>query len=358
MDKKEINIVIVEDDSNQMDAYISALSEFNNECSYYIIKHTSLENDDKLPEILYKNRIDAIIIDLDWGSGRQGAEGSALVDHIIEHCRIPVFVVSGNLGLLNTNMDESPIFKKYDRGDVIFDDLYGEIVELYSTGYTNVVGNHGLLDKNLADFFWKHLSSSIFNWKDYDDTIKFQRMLRFATTRINELLTFDSDNKHDEYDAHEFYIKPSPHVKPFTGDIIKYEDNTYIVLTASCDMEQKKFDFAVLASVDFKMFEEIYTGLRKTPPSNTKQKELAALVNNSKNRYHLLPPCDSFNGAVIDFQRITNIDKSNLYENAIIVSSINPVFSKDIQARFSQYYGRQGQPQLSLDSINNWITKS
>lgn len=46
------------------------------------------------------------------------------------------------------------------------------------------------------------------------------------------------------------------------------------------------------------------------------------------------------------------------YDKSTVIASINSVFHKDIQARFSHYYGRQGQPQLNKDEIINWMKEN
>ena len=89
--------------------------------------------------------------------------------------------------------------------------------------------------------------------------------------------------------------------------------------------------------------------------SNTGIKDFTKYVNNAKARYHLLPPCQLFSGGLIDFQLINSISQEDFHEGASVIASINPVFHKDIQARFSHYYGRQGQPQLNKDNIIDWI---
>ena len=205
--------------------------------------------------------------------------------------------------------------------------------------------------------------NSINNWKELDKELRNQRMLRFATTRLNELLTFKPDEKLDGYDAFEFYFTPPVKSKPFTGDIIDYDGEKYIVLTAACDMAQAKTDYVVLCKIDFDIFDTLKTQIKtqiKTQESinGSTKSDLTNYINNNKPRYHLLPPCDLFSGALIDFQQIKSISKGDFFEKACIVSSINPVFIKDIQARFSQYYGRQGQPQLEYESILKWIKTS
>lgn len=359
MGKEAINIIIVEDDKGQQQAYMDSLEEFNIECSMYEINSIIMNDDADIPKILYEKRIDALIIDLDWGNGNRENEGNKLVEHIYSKCRLPIFVVSGNLHLLDRDYDVSPIFKKYSRDDVDFDKLYQEIIELYSTGYTEVMGNLGKLDEMLRKVFWNYMINSINIWRELDKDVKIQRMLRFATTRVNELLTINPDEEHDDYDAYEFYIKPPIKNKPFTGDIIDYENTKYIVLTAACDMEQSNSDFVVLCKIDFQIFESLKAKIiSQDPVSGQTKSELMKYINNNKPRYHLLPPCDIFSGALVDFQQIKSISKDDFYEKACIYSSINPVFIKDIQARFSQYYGRQGQPQLEYESILNWIKKT
>lgn len=183
-----------------------------------------MPDDNELPQILYDRHIDAIIIDLDWGTGSQENEGNRLVKKIYKDCRVPIFIVSGNLQLLDEDYTESPIFKKYQRDEIDVQKLLSEIVDLYGTGYTNTLGNKSEIDNMLRKVFWEHMSSNITSWKEQEQNLKTQRMLRFAMTRINEMLTVTTDNEHDNYDALEFYIKPPIKDKPFTGDIITYDE--------------------------------------------------------------------------------------------------------------------------------------
>lgn len=353
MGKEKIRIIIVEDDEFQKNMYQDCIDEFNSSNETFEIEAFKLSDDKDVPNILYDKHIDAIVVDLDWGTGSQENEGNKLVRKLYKDCRVPIFIVSGNLNLLNDDYDESPILKKYQRDTIIFDDLLKEISDLYKTGYTKVLGSQSMIDQMLSKVFWNHMSSVLSNWKSQEDNTQMQRMLRFAVTRINEMLMVTTDDNHDEYDALEFYIRPSIKDKPFTGDIIFYDDKKYVVITAACDMEQDNSDFVVLCEINFTIVEDLMHRIKAT--SNTAEKKISEYVNNSKSRYHLLPPCDLFIGGLIDFQKIRSVDVENFKENATVIASINPVFHKDIQARFSHYYGRQGQPQLSKNNIIEWI---
>ncbi len=79
MDKDTIQIIIVEDDKTLQEMYQDTIDEFNRENSEYKIITFPLVNDNDIPQILYNNHIDAIIIDLDWGTGSQQNEGNRLV---------------------------------------------------------------------------------------------------------------------------------------------------------------------------------------------------------------------------------------------------------------------------------------
>lgn len=353
MGKETIQIIIVEDDEKQQGVYQDTIEEFNSENSEYEIKTFPLKNDNDIPQILYDSHIDAIIIDLDWGTGSQQNEGNRLVKKIYEDCRVPIFIVSGNLHLLEEDYDESPIFKKYQRDKVLVDELLTEITNLYKTGYTKALGNLSKIDEMLTEVFQRHMFGVITEWGSLEKNIKEQRMLRFAVTRINEMLTVNTEDVHDDYDALEFYISPAIKEKPFTGDIVSYDEKKFVVITAACDMEQGKSDYVVLCQINCNTIENLKAKIKDN--SNTGIKDFTKYVNNAKARYHLLPPCQLFSGGLIDFQLINSISQEDFHEGASVIASINPVFHKDIQARFSHYYGRQGQPQLNKDNIIDWI---
>ena len=353
MSKEQIKIIIIEDNESQKEMYQDCIDEFNLSNENLEIEAFKFADDKNVPDILYNNRIDAILIDLDWGRGTQGKDGSMLVRKIHKDCRVPIFIVSGNLNLLEDQYEDSPILRKYQRDEIDFNNILEEISDLYKTGYTRALGSQSMIDQMLSKVFWNHMSSVISNWNNQSDDIQMQRMLRFAVTRVNEMLTVKTGDMHDEYDTLEFYIKPSIKDRPFTGDIINYEEENYVVITAACDMEQENSDFVVLCGIDFQQINDLKDKIKNN--SNSAEKTLSSFVNNGKSRYHLLPPCDLFLGGLIDFQRIQSVNINDFKEKAAVIASINPVFHKDIQARFSHYYGRQGQPQLSKNNIIEWI---
>lgn len=123
-------------------------------------------------------------------------------------------------------------------------------------------------------------------------------------------------------------------------------------------MEQDKSDFVVLCQIDINSFNDLKKRIKDESTFKKAEDQLRSYVNNSKPRYHLLPPCKLFFGGFVDFQTLMSVSKEDFQEKSSVIASINPVFHKDIQARFSHYYGRQGQPQLNQENIISWIKQN
>ncbi|TCX53601.1 hypothetical protein [Dehalobacter sp. 14DCB1] len=348
-----IRIIIIEDDEQQKNMYRDAIEEFNYENGVYVFESVMMNDDENLPRLLYEDRCDCLIIDLNWGADDVSNSGNRVIQTIVKNKRVPIVVMSGNLNLLEEDISDSNFFTKHDRTD-LFSDVLNEIVSIYQTGYTKALGYSGKIDELLNEVFWKYLSSNINHWENIVNGTKEKRILRYAITRINEMLTLEGE-KHDDYNAIEFYIKPSLKDKAFSGDIVIIEDKKYIIISASCDMEQDNAEYVVMCKIEFN---EIASLLSKVKEDDVKAKDrLRSFVNNAKSRYHLLPPCRIFPGALIDFQQVNCISREELDEKCSVFASVLPVFAKDIHGRFSQYYGRQGQPQLNLDDIITFVKK-
>jgi len=163
----------------------------------------------------------------------------------------------------------------------------------------------------------------------------------------------------------EVYIMPPIKKDVFTGDILKNKDSQEfaLVLTPACDMELRKrkngekwvtyrnADKIMLAKlIEFNQIAEVSAYIETK--SNTKKKEVERYIKNTKKeRYHFLPPFGSrIPGFLIDFQDISRINPEELttYDR---VASVDEPFLKDIIARFTSYYARQGSPDLDRDII-------
>jgi len=89
----------------------------------------------------------------------------------------------------------------------------------------------------------------------------------------------------------------------------------------------------------------------------TEEKQVSCLKESLRKRKevlhtHWLPGTSFFYGGLINFRKlssVTNKDFRGEYEMPRF--QISPHFIKDVQARFSSYYGRQGQPEIACGKM-------
>lgn len=363
-DKKTIKILIVEDDKDQIQMFIDSVDEYNQEepvqVEYNICK-TLTEGLESLKTPLF----DAAIIDLKL-SGKNELEGMNLVNEVNSKLRIPIFIVSGSLGQI-VHVSETALLKKRDRIKG-FDLVLKEIVQIYNTGITNILGSKGVVENLLNDIFWKHFPNSLDTWLINDGRTLEQReksLLRYTLLHMQEYIDVDIE----EYHPSEFYITAPIKKNIFTGDIVNYENNRYVVLTPSCDMvirsggtiNAKKIFFCKIVKLNDVIAN--YDLLSSaTGKNNNNRIELNKYIENKKQNYHFIPKSNLIDAGLIDFQdKITiNVDEVQKQLNSCSMTRISTVsmpFLKDIISRFSSYYARQGSPDFNTDEIYKTLFK-
>lgn len=87
-----------------------------------------------------------------------------------------------------------------------------------------------------------------------------------------------------------------------------------------------------------------------------KSSELKQAYGNNKSAfYHWLPETEFFKGGFLNFRKLVTLENKEFegkFETPPKVQ-ISPPFVKDIVARFSSYYARQGQPDIDFDKFIN-----
>ncbi|MDP4202045.1 MAG: hypothetical protein Q8861_05075 [Bacteroidota bacterium] len=355
-----MNLLIVENEKESIQFYEDRIEIFNGNNDTQIVPKivrdvTQAEMELKTPAF------DAAIIDLKLTPGTPELDGVKVIDGILHDLRIPVFVVSGSIA--QYDQEETPLFKKKDR-DGNFDDVLNEIVDIYDTGITKILGSKGLIDTYLNSIFWTHLSDSMDIWiKDKTRTseVKQKILSRLILSHIQEYLELNDQSGFDYYHPAEIYITPVIKPKLFTGDIVaeKSSNKQYIVLTPSCDLAQGKAKDILLAEIESPENCLIFSHMniinnKENEPSKIEESEdilKKVLKNAYSNKYHYLPNYKNIKGGLINFQKIQSIRVKGFEANFERISSVNQSFIKDIVARFSYYYSRQGSPDISIDEM-------
>lgn len=356
----KVNILIIEDEDVQIQVYDDVISQYNKKNELQI-GFTVCRSYSEGEQALNTPYFDAAIIDLKL-SKTEELEGKKLVESVYQNNRIPIFIYSGSIAQID-DIKENALLKKKLRTENLTEILI-EIVNIYNTGITKILGSKGLIDSYLNSIFWTHLSDSMDIWINDNNRTSDEKqkiLSRFILSHIQEFLELNDQSGFDYYHPAEIYISPAIKPKLFTGDIVieLSSQKQYIVLTPSCDLAQEKVKDILLAEIEFPencLILEHKNIINKKSNEQSKieesEKILKKILKNSySNKYHYLPCFKNIKGGLINFQKLLSI-RATLFEgNFMRLSSVNQSFTKDIIARFSYYYSRQGSPDFRIEEL-------
>lgn len=133
---------------------------------------------------------------------------------------------------------------------------------------------------------------------------------------------------------------------------------SFMVMNPACDLVIRmatgtcKTDRILLGEID-SLTEVTTSALSGIENTSKKKKKLGEVFkNNYTDYYHWLPPTDFFAGGFLNFRKISTCSPQSFsaeFDPPRI--QISPFFVKDIVARFSTYFARQGQPDIDYDGI-------
>lgn len=355
---KELKLLIVEDTEDLILSYERDIKSYNLASDVKISALIVKEKDQAIS--ILKDKVqyfDAAIVDLKLdknGLPDEDYSGNEVLREIKGNLRFPVFIITGTPNQLAEDIrKENSFFKLKPRGEE--DNYLEQLVQIYDTGITQILGKKGEVEKYLNDIFWNHLSTSIDVWindKSRTSKEKEKALLRYTLLHMQEYI----DEDIEKYHPNEFYITPPVKAELFTGDIVEYRNQRCLVLTPACDFSQKNADNVLF--INIKDWDSLDSEFSKRPLSNSKQTKLKELITNKKPRYHFIPKVDPIDAGFIDFQQKTAIDFNIVKERitkGIVkrVATISNPFLKDIISRYSNYLSRQGSPDFNTDEILN-----
>jgi|SRR5690606_31752588 len=369
---KELNLLIVEDDSNIIATYTRNIDSYNKTSSDVKIEVTILSDKTNAIDILKKsdNIFDGAIIDLDLKqSGGSDSSGNEVIKEVKDNLRFPVFVISGTSHNIDPSLREETSFFKIRNRDDDFD-FIEEFIAIYNTGITQILNRKGTIESYINNIFWNHLSNSLSLWTEDDKRSpeeKQRSLLRYTLLHVQEYLELTTESDFENYHPAEIYITPPIKNKVFTGDLVNEKEThkRFVVLTPSCDLAQSKAKDILLAEIESAngglLFEKI--GILKKGKAAPETLELTEndlkllIGNNFSNKYHFLPKYNSIHAGIINFQKLKSCRQKDFEDKFDRISSISSSFTKDIVARFSYYYSRQGSPDFNIDEIYNSLIK-
>lgn len=369
MDAENIlKLLVVEDDAGELGIWESSRKRYEKENKRKVEIVTSRSLAEAREQL--DNSFDGAIVDLKLGNGGDVYDGNNVVKEIQGSYRIPVAILSGNPS--QADVDESTLVGFYIRGEIEFVDVISDFFNMFDTGLTKIFGGRGVIETVMDSIFWESILPVFNKWRSYaaagsDTEVS---LLRYTMSHLLDMIDVDADNYYPE----EMYIVSTNLGEIKTGNIIKHKETGefFVVLSPACDLAIRKnggfkTDRILVVQIEKQSDNEkmiLEKGIIKSEKSTTKQKkhserEIQNLIrNNSTNYYHYLPATDIFEGGVINFRKINSYtlnEFSDLFSTPVtrIVSS----FLKDIIARFSSFYARQGQPDFDSEHLMSTILK-
>ena len=355
-----MKLLIVEDDKPTLQSYVDNIESFNKKSDVQI-EYVTKETIEEARDSLLSPDFDGAIVDLKLSSSTTELEGLEIVEEIENNQRFPIYIVSGSIAQIEK--EENAFLKKRNR-DSDFKKILSEIVEIYKTGITNILGRKGEIDKYLNNIFWNHLSNSMDLWiKDTTRSPedKEKSLLRYTISHMQEYI----DEGIEKYHPSEFYITAPIKSNIFTGDIVIYEDNRYLVLTPSCDIVLREDGNRNANRILFckilhlKDVVKNYSSLNSdTGVNNDNRKRLNSYIENNKQNDHFIPKSNSLDAGLVDFQDKLTISSNDVEKHLASnemerIATISMPFLKDIISRYSNYFSRQGSPDFNVNEIYN-----
>lgn len=361
---KELKLLIVEDDTNIIEIYTRDINSYNKTNQNLNISETIISEKEQALNIIKNsdNIFDGAIIDLDLKqSGGRDSSGNEIIKEVKNKLRFPVFVISGTSHNLDVSLKEETSFFKVRDRDADFN-FIEEIVDIYETGITEILNRQGTIENYINKIFWNHLSNSLDLWANdtkRNPEQKQKSLIRYTLLHLQEYLDINSSGDLEKYHPAEFLITKPIKPKIFTGDILETkEKNRSLILTPACDIDLKngirKAD--KILNINILSPNDIDPEFSNQEMSGSKKGKITSILRNSNPRYHCVPSLADNSIGIIDFQDKFTINSNDL-EKAIEskeierIATVSHPFLKDIIARYSNYYSRQGSPDFDSNEI-------
>ncbi len=352
------NLLIIEDDDRDIQICKSTITRYMKEKKRNINVEYCKDKESALSMI--SNKFDGTIIDLKLDD-TDDYVGNDLVSEIRKRYRIPISILTGTPGQYDGKDD---FIKAYKKGETGYGDILDVFYEIYDTGLTKILGGRGLIEDHMTDIFWSNILPQLEKWKQYCTCGKDTQsaLLRVTLNHLMDVLDEDAES----YFPEEMYINPPLAKRYKTGSIVKKKESEgkYVILSPACDMairnDKPKTDRVLLCCI-----ESFVKGKSLIKKANRGEVEIRSkaidqidriIKNNCALYYHFLPQTMHFEGGVVNFRKIETYSIKEFHSlfSEIKVQLTSP-FIKDVIARFSSYYARQGQPDLNFDELRDEI---
>ncbi len=367
MNRYQWNILVVDDlEAESTKEFIEGKKVFRDNESYtgHFLQVVTCKSFDDAINHLKLYRIHLVILDLkDDSTDKEGDKyaGEKIFDTIKELLFVPIIFYTGYS--YKVSKSSGPFVKVVERGES--ERLREEIVNIFETKLPEFLNYVREEERGyLWDFVQEHKENLGDLGKDPDIPILLARRLS-SVLELKMIRKFLNDIRNTPFESSvqstyfpmEMYLYPPQHGGLLGGDILKEDDNYYVILTPSCDLDQNKAEFILLAKAQKVEETEEYKKCKDDISSgkeisNAKMKGLQKLIGNNRKapghspeRYYFLPQTFFIPNLVVDYQNLYSRSSNDDLIGKRIASLDTP-FAEECLNRFSQYFGRIGTPDL------------
>lgn len=333
--------LILEDDESAIDDLNGELAQFIRKTGAEIAFEYATNLDDA-KELLKGHVFDGVIVDLNINGDEQA--GNRFIAGLVEDNRIPIFVHTGQGHVIDSRPE---IIAQYIRGDCDWTDILERMVSVYNTGACDVLGLRGAALNLIDSLFWNDVIPNIQHWEGLGDKeYGINALMRYLSAAIYDYTDSDPENVAPA----EMYLALDEGDIAQTGALVKHKEteSRYVVITPACDLAQGDTDTIQLCEIQ-RCEDAVPAGHAKM---DKKRSFVERAVSNNKQYLHFLPRFSGVDCGVINFRKLRVeplVGFADDFEG--VGRKISPMFMKDIVARFSAYYARQGQPGLNHDPV-------
>lgn len=354
-----LRLLIVEDEQSALDAWDTSIDRYLHEKNRKIKPICFRTVEEALDGL--DHTFDGAIIDLKLAE--QGDEGTQVIREIGKQLfRIPIFILTGVPDNLpeDFRQENANIIGVFIKGEAEaeYDKLLDRLWSIYKTGLTRIMGGRGKIEESLSKVFLKNLLPHLETWEFYgkEDPARTEKaLLRHTLNHLSQLLEEDGESCFPE----EMYLAPPLNQDIQPGSIVKEKKNDrwFVVMNPACDLVvrgncERNTDRVLVVEVD--PGAALFPWIDATELSNAKKGELrTAFRNNRSTYYHWLPRVEFFPGGFLNFRKLSALEEKKFSERFEMPPQIQiaPSFVKDVIARFSSYYARQGQPDIDFEKF-------
>jgi len=353
-----VKLLFVEDDSDTIGAFQTALDDWNEDHG----NGSEIQSECKKScgeAVAYIEGLDSVgltgmIVDLTLEDGE--GVGNVLLQKLDDmHRRIPVVVFTATPAALQFPY----LLATYKKGEKRYEDIFKLFTAAEQIGLTKILGGDGSIEKMLQHVFNVAILPRVNSWIAYANSNGLDKAEKALSRSVVEHLHIAMDND-ESFAPDEFYISNlgnSDYVK--AGEVLRTvngaSSSLYVVMSPACDLAlhgmpgKPKSEVVLLARLV--TFSSLYGKVcADTVKAEAKRKVMNKFVSNTySGNLHYFPAAVGLEQMLLDFRFLETV-KHDLVKERFISTGycVSPCFFRDIQCRFSAYYGRQGQPELCV----------